>query len=187
MNLRAMLLLIASPLLFAQHEDRVQDLNRVAQVATAMVDGDVCRRIQTPRSLQFLSKTDPRDPWLASDNFDVDDAAFIQTKKTLIRLARLCSDACDANLWMPVKSNPPRIQILIRNVYEMSGFWKWGELHQDMPAEMKRVLDTGERVTVGRSSGMISVLTPVYDSLGDIVALVEVVSQARRDLRENVK
>jgi len=181
------LLLAAGSLLFAQHEGRADELDRVAQVATAMVDGDVCLRIQTPRSAQFLLKTDPRDPWLASDNFDVDDAAFIQTKKTLIRLARLCSEACDANLWMSVKSDPPRIQILIRNVYEMSGFWKWGELHQEIPVEMKRVLETGQRVTVRRSSGMISVLTPVYDSLGDIVALVEVVSHAKRDLRENVK
>ncbi len=187
MSLRTIFLFAVSPLLLAQHEQKAQELDRVAQVATAMLDGDVCLRIQTQRSAQFLLKTDPRDPWLASDNFDVHDEAFIQTKKTLMRLARLCTEACDANLWMPVKSSPPRIQILIRNVYEMSGFWKWGELHQEIPPEMKRVLDTGERVTVRRSSGMISVLAPVYDSLGDIVALVEIVSQAKRDLRENVK
>jgi hypothetical protein len=187
MRLRTVLLLAASPLLFAQSEDKAKELDRVAQVATAMLDGDVCLRIQTPRSLQFLLKTDPRDPWLASDNYDVNDLAFIQTKKTLMRLARLCTEACDANLWMPVTSSTPQIQILIRNVYEMSGFWKWGDLHQEMPPEMKCVLDTGDRVTVRRSSGMISVLTPVYDSLGDIVALVEIVSQAKRNLRENVK
>ena len=187
MSLKTILLLAVSPLLFAQHEDRAKELGRVAQVATAMVDGDVCLRIQTPRSVQFLLKTDPRDPWLASDNYDVDDEAFIQTKKTLMRLARLCAEACDANLWMPVPANPMRIQIMVRNVYEMSSFWKWGELHQEMPQEMKRVLDTGERVTVRRNSGMMSVLSPVYSSLGDIVGLVEVVSQAKRDLRENVK
>jgi hypothetical protein len=88
---------------------------------------------------------------------------------------------------MPVTSSPSQIQIMIRNVYEMSGFWKWGDLHQEMPPEMKRVLDTGDRVTVRRGSRMISVLAPVYDSLGDIVALVEIVSQSKRDLRENVK
>jgi len=187
MRLLTIILLGASPLLLAQADERTKELDRVAQVATAMVDGDVCKRIQTPRSIQFLLKTDPRDPWLASDNYDVDDVAFIQTKKTLMRIARLCPNACDANLWMQVASNPSRIQIMIRNVYEMSGFWRWGDLHQETPAEMRRVLDTGERVTVRRNSGMISVLTPVYDSLGDIVALVEVVSQAKRDLRENVK
>ena len=173
--------------LFAQQDDRVRELDRVARVATVMVDGDVCRHIQTARSTQLLLQKDPRDPWRASDNFDVNDYAFIQTKKTLMRLARLCPEACDVNLWMPVPSDPPRIQILIRNVYEMSQFWKWGDLHQEMPAEMKRVLETGERVTVERRPGMVSVLAPVYDSLGDIAGLVEVVSQARRDPRENVK
>jgi hypothetical protein len=173
--------------LLAQHEDRALDLDHVARTATAMVDGDVCRRIQTPRSARFLLEKDPRDPWKASDNFDVDDQAFIQTKKTLMRLARLCPSACDVNLWMPVPSNPPRVQILIRNVYEMSQFWNWGDLHQEMPPEMKQVLDTGRRVTVRRRPGMISVLAPVYDSLGDAAGIVEVVSQTQPDPRENVK
>jgi hypothetical protein len=88
---------------------------------------------------------------------------------------------------MPVPSSPPRVQILIRNVYEMSQFWKWGDLHQEMPVEMKQVLDSGQRVTVRRRTGMISVLAPVYDSLGDIAGLVEVISQTSPDPRENVK
>ena len=184
-------LLAASPLLMGQSivssEARAQELERVAKAATATVDGDVCLRIETKRSREFLQKNDPRDPWIASDNFDVDHAPFIQTKKTLMRLARLCPEACDANLWMPVEGNPPRIQILIRNVYEMSSFWKWGDLHQPMPEEMRRVLATGERVTFRGKRGMISVLAPVYDSLNNIVAVVEVVSQEKRDLQENVK
>jgi hypothetical protein len=167
--------------------DRAKDIDRVAQVASVMVDGDICRHIQTPRSRELMLKKDPRDPWSASDNFDVDHAAFLQTKKTLMRLARLCPSACDVNLWMPVPANPPRIQVLIRNVHEMSQFWNWGDLHQEMPPEMKRVLDTGERVTVVRKRGMISVLSPVSDSLGDIVGLVEVVTQEQVDPRENVK
>ena len=178
---------LAAACLFAQQDNRAGGLDLVARVATVMVDGDVCRHIQTARSMQFLLRKDPRDPWRASDNFDVNDDAFIQTKKTLMRLARLCPEACDVNLWMPVPSDPPRIQILIRNVYEMSQFWKWGDLHQEMPPEMKRVLETGARVTIERRAGMISVLAPVYDSLGDIAGLVEVVSQAGRDPRENVK
>jgi hypothetical protein len=88
---------------------------------------------------------------------------------------------------MPLAADPPRIHVVIRNVYEMSQFWTWGALHQEMPPEMKRVLETGERVTVTRRPAMISVLAPVYDSLNDIVALVEVVAQQKRDLRENVK
>jgi hypothetical protein len=178
---------LAAAGLLAQQDDRAMELDRVARTATVMVDGDVCRRIQTPRSARMLLEKDPRDPWKASDNFDVNDEAFIATKKTLMRLARLCTGACDVNLWMPVPSNPPRVQILIRNVYEMSQFWKWGDLHQEMPPEMKQVLDTGKRLTVRRRAGMISVLAPVYDSLGDAVGVVEVVSQTRPDPQENVK
>jgi hypothetical protein len=168
-------------------DDRAKELDRVAQTATVMMDGDVCRRIETPRSREYMLKKDPRDPWRAGDNYEVGHQAFTGTKKTLMRLARLCPSACDVNLWMPVAATPPRIQVLIRNVHEMSQFWNWGDLNQEMPVEMKRVLETGERVTVTRKRGMISVLAPVYDSLGDIVGLVEVVSQDRVDPRENVK
>jgi len=185
--IREVALFLAAAGLFAQREDPAMDLDRVARTATAMVDGDICRRIQTARSARLLLEKDPRDEWKASDNFDVNDEAFIATKKTLMRLARLCPAACDVNLWMPVPSNPPRIQILIRNVYEMSQFWKWGDLHQEMPPEMKQVLETGQRLTVRRRAGTISVLAPVYDSLGDAVGLVEVAGQTRPDPRENVK
>jgi len=180
-------LLLAAAGLFAQQGNRSIGLDHVAQVATVMIDGDTCRHIQTPRSAQYLLQKNARDPCIASDNFDVNDEAFIGTKKTLMRLARLCPEACDVNLWMPVPSVPPRIQILIRNVHEMSQFWTWGDLHQEIPPEMKSVLDTGERVTVSRRPGMTSVLAPVYDSLGDIVCLVEVVSQTGLDPHENVK
>jgi hypothetical protein len=166
---------------------QAQELERVGRVATVMVDGDVCQRIQTAKSARSMLVKDPRDPWRASDDFDVNDAAYLQTKKTLMRLAKLCPTACDVNLWMPVPANPPRVQILIRNVREMSQFWKWGELHQEMPAEMKQVLEKGEQVTVRGKSGMVSVLAPVTDSLGDVVGLVEVVSKAEVDPRENVK
>lgn len=94
----------------AQQRDPARELDLVARIATVMLDGDVCRRIQTPRSARMLLETDPRDPWKASDNFDVNDEAFIATKKTLMRLARLCPTACDVNLWMPVPSSPPRVQ-----------------------------------------------------------------------------
>ncbi len=77
---------------------------------------------------------------------------------------------------------------MMRNVYELSSFWKWGDLHQPMPAEMKTVLETGQRVTAVHSGrGMLSVLAPVYNSLNEIVGLVEVVSQQNRDRWENVK
>ena len=187
MKLRFLLPLAVCALAVAQPEDPAKELDRVARTATAMVDGDVCQRIQTKRSLEFLFKQDPRDKYLASDNFDVDHEAYIQTKKTLMRLSKLCPGECDVNLWMPLAAAPGQIQVLIRNVYEMSSFWQWGKLFQPMPAEMQRVLATGERVTVRGAGRKISVLAPVYNSLSDIVGLVEVVAEQRRDLQENVK
>ncbi len=157
-------------------EDVARDLDEVARIATVMVDGDMCKKIMTPRSLEKMFAIDPRDPWAASDNFDVNPEPYIAVKKTLIRLSRLVPYNCDVNLWMPFREKPEKIQVLIRNVNEWSQFWTWGDLSQNMPPEMKRVLESGRREKISRAPGMISILAPVYDSLGDIVALVEVVA-----------
>ena len=153
----------------------IHDLDEVARVASVMVDGDVCQRIMARRALGFMFAVDPKDPWAASDNFDVNDEPYIQIKKTLIRLSRLLEYPCDVNLWMPFADRPDKIQVLVRNVNEWSQFWTWGMLVQDLPAEMKRVLETGRRETVTQKPGLISVLAPVRNSLGDMVGLVEVV------------
>jgi len=187
MNPVVLLLLMLQAPAAPPTDELARELDEVARVASVMVDGDVCRRIQTQRSLDYLLKQDPRDRWLGSDNYDVNHEAFIQTKKTLIRLSRLCRRPCDLNLWMPLATRPPRIQVLIRNAREMSHFWSFGVMHQDTPPEMQRTLETGERVTARKRPGMVSVLAPVRDSLGDIVGLVEVVGQAAPDPRENVK
>jgi hypothetical protein len=157
-------------------EDVIRGLDEVARTATVMVDGDLCQRIMTERALGFMFAVTAKDPWAASDNFDVNDDPYIQTKKTLIRLSRLVPFPCDVNLWMPFADRPEKIQVLIRNVNEWSQFWSWGILVQDIAPEMRRVLETGKRETVIRKPGLISVLAPVRNSLGDTVALVEVVS-----------
>ena len=171
----------------AQHDSVARELDQVARVATVMVDGDVCQRIVTPRAMKYILKVDPRDRWLGSDNYDVNHEPYIQTKKTLLRLARLVSFPCDVNLWMPLQTDPPKIHVVIRNTNEMSQFWPWGTLYQDIIPQMKTVLETGRRVTVQDKPGWISVLAPVYNSLGDVVGLVEAVSRLDRDPRENVK
>jgi hypothetical protein len=52
---------------------------------------------------------------------------------------------------------------------------------------MATVLKTGQQATVMNRSGWVSVLAPVYNSLGDIVGLIEAVSRATMDAHENVK
>lgn len=182
----ALFILPLTPVLIAQ-SPLARQLDGVARIASVMVDGDVARQIQTPRSLASMLHNTSPDPWAASDNYDVDHQPFLSTKKTLMRLARLCDDPCDVNLWIPIPSKPPRIQILIRNVHEMSQFWPWGALDQPMPDEMKQVLDKGKRVVVSKKAEMTSVLAPVYNSLGDIVALVEVAGRSKPDPQENVQ
>ena len=163
------------------------ELDSLARVGSVMVDGDVCQKIVTERSKEFLFASDPRDKFLAGDNYDVDDVAFNSVKKTLLRLSQLVSFPADVNLWMPIEGHPGKIQLVIRNKNEMSQFWSWGDLYGDMLPQMETVLKTGQRVTVTNKPGWISVLAPVYNSLGDVVGLIETVSQVKVDAHENVK
>ncbi len=160
-----------------------QELDHIGRVASAMVDGDLCQRIVTAQALALMFKNDPNDPFLAGDNYDVNDVEFNTTKKTLIRLARLAPFPCDVNLWMPIDGYPGKIQVVIRNVNELSQFWSFGLLYQDTIPPMQTVLDSGHRVTVKNKPGWISVLAPVYNSLGNIVGLVEVASRTDRATR----
>jgi len=164
-----------------------KELDIVAHVGSAMVDGDICQKIVTQRARELMFASDPRDRFLAGDNYDVDDVAFNTVKKTLIRLSHLSSFPADVNLWMPIEGHADKIQLVIRNKNEMSQFWNWGELYGDMVPQMETVLKTGQRVTVTNKPGWISVLAPVYNSLGDVVGLIETVSQVRMDAHENVK
>jgi hypothetical protein len=189
MNVRLAGLALACALLLAAAESTplARQLDEVARIGSVMVDGDVCERIVTSRAMGHLLRTDPRDQWAAADNFDVNHDAYTSTKKTLIRLARLGPPHMDVNLWMPVPGEGSRVQILIRNVNEVSQFWKWGDLHQPATPEMKRVMTAGERIAVTQRPGFISVLAPVKNSLGDIVAFIEAVAQTKPDLHGNVK
>ncbi len=182
-----LLLFAALPLLAVDAPRMERDLDEIARIATIMVDGDVCQRIVTTRALESIFRVDPRDQYADSDNYDVNDEAFIRTKKTLMRLSRIVDYPVDVNLWMPLEAKPPRIHIVIRNRNEMSQFWPWGKLHQEMIPEMQSVLGSGKRITVKQKPGFISVLSPVRNSLNEIVALVEVVSRTEPDSRENVK
>jgi len=131
-----------------------------------MLDGDLCRRVVTPGAMDYLFRADPRDRFLAGDNYEVNYPAFDTVKKTLIRISRLVSFPADANLWMPIAGHPDKIQVVIRNANKFSQLWPWGALYQDMIPEMKTVLETGRRATVARKPGWISVLAPVSDSPG---------------------
>lgn len=163
------------------------DLDAIARVASVMVDGDVCQRILTTRAREFMLHNPSPDRWADADNYDVNHEAFTATKKTLIRLAQLADYPVDVNLWLPLTQDLSLVHVVIRNRYEMSQFWPWGRLFQPMPAPMLSVLRTGRRLTVKERPGYVSVLAPVRNSLNEIAGLVEVVSRADFNERENVK
>jgi hypothetical protein len=186
--MKPILILFLAALYALAADDRfTRELDDAARVASVMVDGDVCRRIVTPRAMDYMFRNDPRDRYLAGDNYEVNHEAFDSVKKVLIRISRLVSFPADANLWMPIPDHPEKIHVVIRNANELSQFWPWGALYQDMIPEMKTVIETAKRFTVTRKPGWVSVLAPVSDSLGDVVAVVELASQRQLDSHENVK
>ena len=154
------------------------ELERIARVVSAVVDGDECEKILTPRAREKMFRTDPRDRWAGHDNYDVNDGPYLAVKKLLRRIAKLAPFPVDCNLWMSFREKPDLVHVVIRQVNEISGFWKWGDLYQPLPPEMKQVLETGKPQTVRRGR-VVSVLTPVYNSLGDVAALVELAASAR--------
>ena len=182
--MRTVLLMLA--LVPAARAEVEAELQQLARVATAVVDGDECERIMTKRALDKMFRTDPRDRWAGHDNFDVNDAPYIAVKKLLRRICTLAPFPVDCNLWMSFRERPELVQILIRQVNEISQFWKWGDLYQPMPPEMKEVLESGRPKLVTRGD-YVSVLAPVLNSLGDPVAIVEVATRLTRDERGNVK
>ena len=183
----ALLLSVAAALQGARRAEVEAELQQLARVATAVVDGDECEKIMTSRALEKMFRTDSRDRWAGHDNFDVNAAPYIAVKKLLRRVATLASLPVDCNLWMSFRERPELVQILIRQVNEISQFWRWGDLYQPMPPEMKEVLQTGKPKTVALHGDYVSVLTPVFNSLGETVAIVEVATRLARDERGNVK
>jgi hypothetical protein len=180
-------LLVLTAMLSIDAQSPRAELESIARTATVMVDGDVCQRIVTPRALEYMLKNPSRDRWADADNYDVNDAAFLTAKKTLIRLSRLVAFPVDVNLWLPIKRDFSQVHIVIRNRYEMSQFWPWGKLFQDTPMPMLAVLRDGKTITVENKDGFLSVLAPVRNSLDEVIGLVEVVTKTPLDMRENVK
>lgn len=156
----------------------VAKLDGIGRVASIIMDGDDCLTIVTDRAEEWLFRRHPQDQWFASDNYDVNFEPFVRNKKLLIRLSKLEEFPIDCNLWLKTKGNPDKIHLVIRQVNGFSQWYSFGQLAIDPPAEMKKVLDTGERVTVaGGRSDYVSVLAPVRTALGDVIGLVEVTTR----------
>jgi hypothetical protein len=152
----------------------IAKLEQIADIATVILDGDDCMTIVTDRAEQYVHVQDPRDQFRGSDNYDVNFEPFRRNKKLLIRLSRLADFPVDCNLWLRTKAKPEMVHMVIRQVNSWSRYWDFGEMARNPSDHMKEAL-AGKRVTIPADRGnLVAVLTPVRDSLGDVVGFVEV-------------
>jgi hypothetical protein len=163
-------------------ETRIMEaLTEVARVASVMVDGDEAARILTDRALSYIAHPDPEHRHLAGDYYDVDHAAFLRMKKVLLRLERLLDFPCSTSLWVQVDDLSGYATLAVQNG-SVHRYYRFGQEKLKMPKEMAECIEGG-RVTVApceHPQGMLTVLAPVLDSLGDVVGVVELSAFATR-------
>ncbi len=152
-----------------------RSLHEIARAVTCMVDGEVVKTVVTERAQEKVFMTDPKDRWAAGDNWDYNQEPFIQTKQTLERACCLAAGQVGCNLYMPAAYKPAKWLHLMNTLYGAKQMLaKPGDMVYDPEPELLQVFTTGQRLEVSRSEGAYSVLTPIYDSLGQITAVVEV-------------
>ena len=159
-------------------------LAQIARTAAVMFDGELCGEIVTQRSWKWMDDIDPNDQYRPHDNYDVEHAPFVVAKKTLMRLQRLAPDDCPVQclLWVPVPTIAGQWAVICWNGGP-SRWWIWGGLHMDPPGEIVKAFETGEPQTADPEGGkVLTVVTPVTDSLKEIVGVIEVSPAALSDM-----
>jgi hypothetical protein len=152
----------------------LEALSEAARVASVMVDGDEASRIITERAAHYIAHPDPEYRFLAGDYYEVDQATFLRMKKTLLRLERLLDFACSTALWVRVEGLEGRVTLAVQNG-SVHRYYRFGQLSVELPLEMAECFETGQTVVAPTESPdqPLTVLAPVYDSLGDVVGIVE--------------
>ncbi|MBN1808496.1 MAG: hypothetical protein JW909_05470 [Planctomycetes bacterium] len=148
-----------------------------ARVASAMLDGEEASLVISPRAMRYIASPDPQFQFLSGDYYDVDHAVFLRMKKLLLRLETLLPFECAAKLWVPVRGLPGHVTLAVQNG-AVNRYWKWAQEKLPVPPEMETCFSGGAPVLVpDDGSGLITVLAPLEDSLGDVVALVEITAR----------
>ena len=161
-----------------QVHQTVEVLSEAARVASVMIDGDRARRIITERAMHYIAHPDPEHRFLSGDYYDVDHDSFLRMKKTLLRLERLLGFVCSTALWMPVEGLAGSVTLAVQNG-SVHRYYRFGQEKLELPAEMSQCLETGRTVLapLEHPSQTITVLAPVFDSLGDVAGVVELTTQ----------
>jgi hypothetical protein len=152
------------------------ELLRVARIATVLVDGDEASRIITDNAMFHLAHEDAKFRFLTLDHYDVDLDTFLRMKKLLLRLERLSPVECCASLWVPVPATG-RMTLALQNG-NVNRYYEFGQKTIALPEAMRTCLDRGEPVELApdEKRSVYTVLTPLFDSLEDPVAVLELSS-----------
>jgi len=149
-------------------------LTKAAHVASVIVDGEEAGRILTGDSARYIANPDPEHRYLALDHFVVEHGPFLRMKKTLKRLAMLVDPPCSACLWITLDGLQDKVTPLVQDG-AMGRYYNFGAQTADITPEMAACLEKGEVVVAPEDHprNTLTVLAPVFDSLGDTVGFVE--------------
>lgn len=153
----------------------LKTLEGLARVASAMVDGEEADRILTARAVEYSASPDPAKQWLGTGDFhDVDHVAFLRMKKLLMRLERLADFRCCASLWIRAKGLDRHVNLAVQNG-TIHRYYEFRKPLIPIPPEMTECMETGKVVVAPEQhpTGTLTVLAPVFDSLGSVVGVVE--------------
>jgi len=155
------------------------ELSRLAEIAAGILDGEEAKRIIAAQAMHYVSNPDPEHPFLSGDYFDVDRELFLRTKKLLIRLERLGNVPVNSSLWVPIPGRDA-VTVAVHNGVNHR-YYSFGMESLPTPLEMREVFASGEIRQVlpeegGKGNSLVTVLAPIRDSLGDVVAVVEFTS-----------
>lgn len=154
-----------------------RSLHEIARTVTCMVDGELVKEVLTERAQEKVFQVDPKDKWAAGDNWDYNHEPFVRIKQALERAGYLAAGQVTCNLYMPAAANPKQWYLVMNTVYggkQMMNSVSPDGISGAPDPELVQVFMTGARLEVSKDKGQYSVLTPVYDSLGQITAVVEV-------------
>jgi hypothetical protein len=149
------------------------ELSRVAGIATVMLDGDEASRILTDDAVFHLVHENTQYRFLSMDHYNVDIPTFVRMKKLLLRLERLSGLGVNCSLWVPLLDGD-RVTLVVQNG-NVNRYYRFGQKFLETPDAMRRCFETGEPVSIApeEDTAVATVLTPVFDSLYEVAAVLE--------------
>jgi hypothetical protein len=153
-------------------------MDEAARVASAMVDGEEALRIVSEKAAHHVANPDPKFRSLAGDYYDVDHATFLRMKKVLLRLRRLMDFRCNVVLWVALEALDGKVTAVVNNG-TLSRWYQFGRSTVPTEGVLAECMSSGKAVRADAEDELefLTVATPVFDSLGDTVGVIELTAQ----------